>query len=348
MNAKSFRSLLGLLQNLESFCDQVSQDTTRDDLAESAELQRVTVQELQKVLAGFFVSEGRDDALTRPPLAEIVRKPLGPADTFENRPIFIIGNRRSGTTLLAYLLNASSNICALPENFLAGTVASADALITVGHRMMTSMSEPFPRYLVRLGQFVDSFYSAYATNLSKSRWVSKELFVPGRLDLLDAMFDYRAQFVFIVRHGLDVAYSCSSRFPGRDGPPLNRNTSLDVETYLNEWIENTEATMDFYERNSGRCFFMRYEDLGVSPKGVGKRLFDFLDEQWDDGLLSRMQDQELSGMGDNTILSRGSSIATSRQVWKSWPSSLLKSLARRADPILHRVGYDPIEVAIQS
>lgn len=344
MNVNSYGELFSMLQKLEHFCTDIGQASDVTGWATQAEAHRQIAQGLQRVISQHLAQEGRVDALVSNPLAEIMRIPYRKENVFENRPVFIIGNRRSGTTLLAYLLNASANLCALPENFLAGTIASADALMAAGHLVMKRMDEPFPQYLIRLGQFVDDIYAAHAAKVSKTRWVSKELFAARKLDVLDAMFDYRPQYVFIVRHGLDVAYSCSSRFVGRDGMPSGGKTSLNVETYLDEWIENTDTTMDFCERNRDRCFFMRYEDLVADPASVSERLFGFLNEPWDANVLSKMGQQHLSDMGDNKILARGARIGSSEPVWTAWPKPLLKTLGRRANEVLRRVGYEPVGI----
>lgn len=342
INNSSFRSLHKLLGNLGRFFETAGEKGMSPELQAEAAVHVKSVHALQMMLAHFFVDEGRQEGLVRSPQAEIFRTPIDKTNYFADRPTFIIGNRRSGTTLLAYLLNASRNICAMPENFLAGTVASSDAMIRVGHRMMTSMREPIPGYLIELGKFVDGFYSRYSARQGKSRWVSKELLIPRRLDLLDAMFDYQSRQIFIVRHGVDVAYSCSARFPGRDGPALNDLTSLDVETYLTEWVENTEATLDFQERNPERCMLVRYEELIADFSRYAQSIFKFLGEPWDDEVLSRMEAQELEGMGDNSILVKGARAVPAKHAWEEWPRGLLSVLGRKANATLIRAGYAPL------
>ncbi len=88
-------------------------------------------------------------------------------------PIFIIGNRRSGTTLIAYLLNTSEHIAAIPEVFFAGQLAASDQLISAGHGAKTFLKEPFPQFLQRLGHLADDMYADYTRRMGKRRWVSK-------------------------------------------------------------------------------------------------------------------------------------------------------------------------------
>jgi hypothetical protein len=298
---------------------------------------------LKQQIEEFVYHEGRAPSLTKPADAEIFRQPLVEKRSIEDSPIFIIGNRRSGTTLIAYLLNSSPNICALPENFFASEVIASEKLFSGGHRLTQSIQEPYPVYLSRLGGLIDQIYAEYVRRTGKVRWASKEMFIPGQLDTLDSIFDYNARYVYIVRHGFDVAYSCAARFPGRDGPHAGGRTTLNVENYLEEWIHANELTMDFHERNPERCHMVRYEDFIEGPETCGRRMFEFLGETWSEDTLENMENQQhLVGMGDNKIVRRGMKAAASEPYWTHWPAGLIRTLARRANPTLERLGYKPV------
>ncbi|WP_437811940.1 sulfotransferase family protein [Sorangium sp. So ce1078] len=341
MDLRHVDELQQVIERLTGFASRVKESSGDATLRQEAQNHLDVLIQLPGVLRYFFIDEGKDSALIRPPDAEISRTPAHPDKQFSCTPIFIIGNRRSGTTLLSYLLNASDGLSALPEAFVAGDIVTMDRLFTTAQRARTALDEPFPRFLLRIGCLIDAIHSEYAASKGKRRWASKELFVPHRLDLLDAIFDYRAQFIYAVRHGFSVAHSCASRFPMRDGLPLNDKTSLDVETYLNEWISNNESTMDFYERNTNRCFLVRYEDFTKNPLSVGKKLFEFLDEPWTDDLVNKkLTKQKLHMMGDNKILATGGKILAAEEPWRSWPQALLKTLGRKANPTLQRLGYE--------
>lgn len=344
MDLRNFYVLQQIIEQLVDFSYRVRHGSQDEKLREEAQQYIDILSQLPNTLNYFFVGEGKSDTLVRPPEAEILRNPLRPEEDFSCVPIFIIGNRRSGTTLLSYLLNAADGISALPESFVASDVVSSDRLFQAAHRAMKELDEPFPRFLIRVGHFVDSIYGDYARAQGKKRWVSKEMFIPHKLDLLDAVFDYRARFIYAVRHGLSVAHSCASRFPMRDGLPLNELTGLDLGTYVNEWVANNESTMDFYERNRERCFLLRYEEFTKSPMSVGRKLFEFLQERWDDEFISkRLGEQRLRGMGDNKILVTKGKILAAEEPWRSWPGGLRITLGRRANPTLERLGYERVE-----
>ncbi|WP_437854527.1 sulfotransferase family protein [Sorangium sp. So ce363] len=341
MDLRHINELQQVIERLTEFTSQVKEKSGDVTLRQEAQGQLDVLAQLPGVLRYFFIDEEKDSCLIRSPDAEIARKPTYSDKEFSCTPIFIIGNRRSGTTLLSYLLNAADGLSAVPEAFVAGEIVAMDRLFTTGHRAMKLLNEPFTHFLLRMGRLIDAIYSEYATSKGKRRWASKELFIPHRLDLLDAIFDYRAQFIYAVRHGFSVAHSCASRFPMRDGLPLNRDTSLDVETYLNEWVSNNEATMNFYERNTDRCFLVRYEEFTRDPLSTGKKLFEFLREPWTDDLVNKkLGKQQLRGMGDNKIFATGGKVLAAEEPWRKWPKSLLSTLGRTANPTLQRLGYD--------
>jgi hypothetical protein len=339
MTVESFFSVLDSLEEIEVFCARAKNNLTSPDLALKAE---ENIEKISKIRR--YLNENLEDRdLARSPDDEIFRRPYYQDDIFSQRPIFIIGYRRSGTTLLSYLLNASDNICAMPENFFASELISSDRLLRVAHRLSRNLREPYESLFIKFGKFVDDIYLQFCKKNGKTRWASKELFISERLDALDAMFDYRAQFIYIARHGLNAAYSCSSRFPHRDGHPLPNRSSLNLDIYLDEWISNNEATMDFHLRNSDRCHFVRYEDLCADPVKISEKIFNFLGEPWTKGILSAMEAQKFNPLlGDNKISSRGMRIQQSADTWRVWPRGFLMTLARRANPTLERLGYAPI------
>jgi hypothetical protein len=343
VNLQRLQELQRGISCLTDFVRQVDQQSNDAELCAQTSEHLELLQSLPGVLKSLLVGEGKQELLIRAPEDEIRRMPSRPANEFSCVPIFIIGNRRSGTTLVACLLNSAEGVVALPEAFIAGHLVNTDHLFRIGHFAMKQLGDSYPGYLLRLGHLVDVIHSQYAVRKGKRRWAAKELFVPHRLDLLDAMFDYRAQFILMMRHGVSVAYSCARRFPMRDGLPLNNRSSLDVDTYLDEWLQNTNASMDFHERNQNRSLLVRYEEFTQSPMTVGKRLFDFLDEPWSEELVQAgIPSQDPFGMGDRNIWNTCGKVQSAEEPWRTWPTPLLRTLGRKANPTLERMGYEPV------
>lgn len=286
---------------------------------------------------------------------EIERRPR-PDLQLGSRPTFLLGFRRSGTTLLAWLLDSHPNIAIVPENLLSHLLfgerggrplelEERPVPLVRACQNLADLGETRSRFLGRIAQLMDGVFLDYAARLGKKRWVEKELFIPRSLDLLDAVFGYKAQYLYVVRHGLDAAFSASERFGWRQGTPLTRESSHNLRNYLRFWVEDNELFADFYELNQERCLLVRYEELVTRPEPMARRIFEFLGEPWHPTLFEDMQRLDHHGrLGDNKILAMGGAKIDPhrRERWKSWPPALVRQLGRMADPTLVRLGYPPL------
>lgn len=292
-----------------------------------------------------LVQEGTSPELAYDLMSDLHKSSRLADNPFGDRAHFIIGNRRSGTTLLAYLVNASETICSLPENMLCGELAKCDSLLRLGSMVLPHLGLPQSGLYPRLGRMIDELHCEYAQRFGRQRWIAKELFSSSRLDVIDAMFDFRGKFLFLHRHGLDVALSCFQRFVRRDGLPGNPRSGLYLMQYLDEWVATNEAALDFAERAGDRCLQLGYDELSHTPEVVGARVFEFLGEPWSEQVLPRMAQQRIRPfMGDNLTAQRGLAIDAGARVpsWHACPPELLRSLGRRANPMLERLGYAPL------
>jgi len=338
----STRAIADAVETLSAFCSTVEQESDSPDLRRAARDRLRLLGDLSALVDYAFLHEGRSPLTDLAPEAEILRRPSGSSEEFSKRPIFLLGSRRCGTTLVLHLINAGTEIAALPESFIAAALAQCDVLFQTGLAVKKVLDEPFPRYMRRLGQIADRIYLDFAVRNGKRRWASKEGCAWSRLDTLDALFDYRSKFVYVVRHGFDAAWSSATRFPMKDGLPRGR-TGLSVATYLDEWVTWNEATLDFVDRNRGRALVVRYEELTTQPDVWGPRLFEFVEQEWSVDVWSRMQTQRLGQMGDNKIFkTRGKILRPAPPAWSDWPQALKEQLGRRANPTLVRLGYDPV------
>lgn len=361
-----FQSLMEAVSRVEGFLHKVAAGGESPALRGEAEaslqscrairqIAQGTLEEAERQLVGPLAAEA---ALA---MEEIERRPRQDLQ-LRSRPTFILGHARSGTTLLAWLLDSHANLAVVPENFLCHLLLDEEApprheiyerpipIVRAGHSL-ESLGETRPAFLRRIAQLIDGIFADYAARQGKKRWVDKELFVPRSLDLLDAVFGYTARYVYIVRHGLDSAFSASERYGWTRGTPLTRETSHNLRNYLQVWVNNNELYSDFYEVNAQRCLLVLYEDLVTNPEPVARRIFEFLGEPWQPTIFEDMQRQEHHRhMGDNKILaSGGAKIDPSRRGrWRSWPPALVRQLARIADPTLVRLGYPPLASSVEA
>jgi len=194
-----------------------------------------------------------------------------------------------------------------------------------------------------LANLVCETYGKYAAEQGKgeARFVSKEIVVWRQLDLLDCMFNYSARFIYIARHGVACGISRSER--GDDDVPIVREHSFNLGHYVSEWVQCNEATMDFCERNSDRCHFIRYEDLVAEPEMVARGILEFLGEPWFDSLFDVMQKSVYELGGDQNIYSTGGRVHAERKDhWRLLPQASLVQLGRIANGTLVRLGYEAL------
>lgn len=278
-------------------------------------------------------------------MAELIRRPMS-ATTEEYTPIFILGHRRSGTTLLAWLLDSHPSIAAIPENNLCSSLLPPNGASPVGLplRSLELLDEPRSSFLARYAGLINGVFHDYAVRKGKRRWVDKEPLLQDRVDFLDTIFDYRARYIYIVRHGLDVAFSASVIDRINSFQYMSPICGLGIERHLQSWVKMNESLASFHLCNQTRSMLVRYEEFVKAPEIVAKRLFTHLQEPWVPTILDDMQHQEHStGLGDLHILKTGGKIQRDRcGRWVTWPKPVLERLGRIVNPTLVRLGYDRI------
>lgn len=231
------------------------------------------------------------------------REPAGasfrqePAVPTRERPIFLIGAPRSGTTLLRYVLSSHPRIHLPPEsNFIPRLLGRrphrelerADA-VRVLETMMTYRSffkdwrgeRPDPKGLLeglpdlQPPSIIDAVFSEYARQYGAERWGDKSPIYTMHVDVLARAFP-TAQFIHIIRDGRDVALSMQQTYRG------NRFFYIDVYYGTRSWKKRVlHASAAGGRLGVSRYFQLRYEDLTASPEPVIRDICAFLGETYE-------------------------------------------------------------------
>jgi len=210
----------------------------------------------------------------------------------QGAPFFVLGNPRSGTTLLRLALTAhpalvvppeAGFICWLHDQFGAwGGEQWANVELVrrfvdhvAGTRKFSTWNigaaELMPYLATRkpatYSEACSAIYEAYVlrTKPGASRWGDKNNYYTGHVDLL-AMLYPLAQFIHIVRDPRDVA--CSYRdTAGLDrSNPFRPDLPTDATMIAVDWSANvTNVRHGFSRIDSDRCYTLRYEDLVTDP-----------------------------------------------------------------------------------
>lgn len=222
--------------------------------------------------------------------------------TLKERPIFVIGAERSGTTLLMTMLGCHPRI-AVPEvawfyprfrpfMHTYGDLSQKDNFKTLLEEMIFGLKTPFWGMKVNPRMIVDellstaqetSFAGAYdavmarfAKESGKPRWGEK---TPYNLFYIkEILEDFpNAQFVFITRDGRDA----SADYLASGFGPTNIYCAAEMWRMCQEAVEPWRANLP-----ADQWLDVRYEELVADSEGVLKGVCEFLGEPYDPNMLN--------------------------------------------------------------
>jgi len=224
-----------------------------------------------------------------------------PFETGE-RPVFVIGSERSGTTLIMAILGCHPRL-AVPEVawyyprfrpylFTYGDIGERDNFRALAHEMAHGLRTPYWGMDVNPATFGDeitkralsteqsfrgivaAMFETYAEHAGKPRWGEKtpyNLFYIGEI-----LEDFpHAQIVNIYRDGRDV---CAEFLDASFGPT---NTYAAAEL----WRDGQDAVRPWREKlSTDQWFDIKYEDFVADPVNQLRSLCGFLGEDYDPGM----------------------------------------------------------------
>ncbi|MEZ0072821.1 sulfotransferase [Planotetraspora sp. GP83] len=212
-----------------------------------------------------------------------------------DRPVFVIGCPRSGTTMLQLMLHSHPRIAVPPETrFLVpayfsrrmyGDMRLAENRRTLANWIATGRNTKFRELGLDEAEFVQSamlgpgsfgsvigmVFKSYAERFGKPRWGDKRPSYYRHVEMITRMFP-DAQFINLVRDGRDCVASLKEM-------PWYKPDSVHA---MANWAE----AIDFGERNARKLpadtfYQLRYEDLTADPETELKKLCAFIGEDFD-------------------------------------------------------------------
>ncbi|MEV6348742.1 sulfotransferase [Actinoplanes sp. NPDC051851] len=210
-----------------------------------------------------------------------------------DRPIFVVGCPRSGTTMLQLMLHAHPRIALPPETrFLLAAYQQRQKfgdLNDEGHR------RDLGKWLVKTSQFGDlglnkeqvveavvaapptlgsalgTIFKMYAERFGKPRWGDKRPLYLRNLPVILRLFP-DAQIINIMRDGRDCVASLKET-------PWSSN---EFQTLVDTWTESADASLLAARRYPKDVYHqVRYEDLVADPEPYLRGICDFLEEEFD-------------------------------------------------------------------
>lgn len=221
----------------------------------------------------------------------------GSAEALPERPIFVVGAPRSGTTLLRYVLCSHPRIYIPPEsNFIPrvlghhpGEPLRPPDAVRMLETIMTYQSffkdwrggRPNPAALVEgapdllPATLLNAVYSEYAHQFGAKRWGDKSPIYTMHVDAIARAFP-TGQFIHIIRDGRDVALSMQHTYRGP------RFFYMDVYYATRSWKARVRyASTSGARLGPSRYLQLRYEDLVARPEKVIAEVCSFLGEDYE-------------------------------------------------------------------
>jgi Sulfotransferase family len=206
-----------------------------------------------------------------------------------DRPFFVVGCPRSGTTLVRTILDGHSRLSVPPESHFVvalarrgrrGAVTLDDIMAHSEFRAWNADAEVLRRWVDRAAptsyrELVSAVFDWYAVSHGKNRWGDK---TPGYVSYLPQLLSVfpDAQFVHVLRDGRDVVASLSEQVWGPERPVI---AAL-------RWRRKVGAGRRAGARMAtDRYIELKLEDLIIDPDTKVRELCDFLGEQFQPNML---------------------------------------------------------------
>jgi hypothetical protein len=193
-------------------------------------------------------------------------------ETSADRPIFIIGCARSGTTLVRLILDSHPNISAGAETKFLPELGEMVERARLDGKF--DVTRPYVLELMR--GFYGRLQADYMLRRGKRRWAEKTPGYTLHLPLIEELYP-DAQYVHVIRDGRDVVASHRDRWGYRAA----------LGTALRKWRRYVTVARRFGRRlPPDRYHEVRYEDLVADPEKAARELLAFLGEPWDPAVLA--------------------------------------------------------------
>ena len=193
----------------------------------------------------------------------------------DNKPIFIVGCPRSGTTLLRVILDSHPNICSGPETHLIVPINNLYNYTTKNWMLLEPFGLKKEEFERKISEVLSVFTENYTTLKNKKRWAEK---TPNNIFYLDFIYKIfpNCQIINIIRDGRDVVTSLKNR------------RGFTVEPYIiRKWNQSIRLTLKYRELFDKNTYYeVRYEDLVTNPEVELKKIMRFLQEEWTPVLLN--------------------------------------------------------------
>ncbi len=262
-------------------------------------------------------------------------KPTRPDPEDGPLPVLLAGFPRSGTTLLELILDGHPAINAAEEKPILHGIRSWLAENKGGYpsALATLDEKTLGKLRTRYWQTAEAFQPAARDGLFVDR---------NPLGTLDAILFNRlfpdAKIIFAVRHPADVCLSCFMQ-NFADNPAMANFQTLQETVDL--YVLTMTLWRNLQEKLAIDHIRVRYEDVVTDLETQIRRVIDFLDLDWHDGLLDHQATAKKRGRINTASYAEVAQpiYDTSRYRWKNYKVPLAPAMDR-LQPFIQAFGYD--------
>lgn len=270
----------------------------------------------------------------------------------EDRPIFVVGGSRSGTSVLLHALGKHRRIYGFngEDPFLTdigGMVYNlefADERELAYYRNSLRIDHAYIYRVLRKLAYESAFGQHYGLKamirdtvkgafnpLTKTHWCVKTFPSKVVADGLLRLYP-QARFVMIHRNGMDVINS-RTKFHGFK--------ELDFRKQCEEW---TRSINDFaFLNDMSEATTVRHMDLVENPTGVFRQIQDFLELDYDDtpaSFTSSNQVHPLDSTQNEAQINVRAVMAKRAPVYESWSDQQRSIFKEYCESAMHLMGYE--------
>ena len=253
-------------------------------------------------------------------------------------PIFIIGVHRSGTTLLRLVIDSHSRIAVPRESVFLLPLSEMlrDETALVG---LEGMGFEAKHVMLKLREFSDYFFNSYAAARAKPRWADKSPQYVDCLDFIERLYGPQCKYLFIYRHGLDVAHSIGQRPNIKLAKPYKEACGDPYVGAARYWAVQCRKMLQFSQQHAGRIFTLQYEKFVQSPETVARQMLEFLGEPWEPQVLEYYKHEHDVGQLEDPIASASRGFQPSLRNYLKLPNELVQGMKQEAGEVLKQLGY---------
>lgn len=203
------------------------------------------------------------------------------------RPVFIVGFSRSGTTWVYDILAAHPEVAGILESWIFTPTMGLSPLLNDNHwpsnptglGQLISKEELIPE----IKEFIQNLFKR-ALKPGHRLIIEKSPSHLERMGLIRRVFP-RARFIHVIRDGRDVAASAASA--ARSWAPLWKKMPLgrSYSSCAAAWAKTVAKGRVAGQALGEDYFEIRFEDIEMNPKESYRRLFNFCGLDFDDALL---------------------------------------------------------------